>query len=115
MIGFVSLVIAAVVTELTVILYVMGLSRKRSDLERFGDRGVQALFALFTLSSIYLLYLLLTHDFSNLYVATHSNRSLPLAYLFSAFWAGQEGSLLLWGWLTSLTTLIVVRLSLIHI
>ena len=109
MIGFVSLVIAAVVTELTVVLYVLGLYRKRSDLERFGDRGVLASFALFTLASLYLLYLLLTHDFNNLYVATHSNRSLPLAYLISAFWAGQEGSLLLWGWLTSITTLIVVR------
>jgi len=109
MIGFVSLVIAAIVTELTVILYVVGLYRKRSDLERFGDRGVQASFALFTLASLYLLYLLLTHDFKNLYVATHSNRNLPLAYLVSAFWAGQEGSLLLWGWLTSLMALIVAR------
>jgi cytochrome c-type biogenesis protein CcmF len=109
MIGFVSLVIAAVVTELTVVLYVLGLYRKRSDLKRFGDRGVLASFALFTLASIYLLYLFLTHNFNNLYVATHSNRSLPLAYLISAFWAGQEGSLLLWGWLTSLSTLIVVR------
>jgi cytochrome c-type biogenesis protein CcmF len=109
MIGFVSLVIAAVVTELTVVLYVMGLYRNRSDLERFGDRGVLASFALFTLASLYLFYLLLTHNFNNLYVATHSNRSLPLAYLISAFWAGQEGSLLLWGWLTSLSTLIVVR------
>ena len=109
MIGFVSLVIAAVVMELTVVLYVLGLYRKRSDLERFGDRGVQASFVLFTLASIYLLYLLLTHNFNNLYVATHTNRSLPLAYVISAFWAGQEGSLLLWGWLTSLTALIVVR------
>ena len=57
MIGFVSLVIAAVVTELTVVLYILGLYRKRSDLERFGDRGVLVSFALFTLSSIYLLYL----------------------------------------------------------
>jgi cytochrome c-type biogenesis protein CcmF len=109
MIGFVSLVIAAVVTELTVVLYVLGLHRKRSDLERFGDRGVLASFAFFTVASLYLLYLFITHNFNNLYVATHSNRSLPLAYLISAFWAGQEGSLLLWGWLTSLTTLVIVR------
>jgi cytochrome c-type biogenesis protein CcmF len=109
MIGFVSLVVAAVIMELTVVLYVLGLYRKRSDLERFGDRGVQVSFVLLTFGSIYLLYLLLTHNFNNLYVATHTNRSLPLVYVISAFWAGQEGSLLLWGWLTSLTTLIVVR------
>jgi cytochrome c-type biogenesis protein CcmF len=109
MIGFASLVVAAVVTELTVVLYVLGLYRKRSDLEKYGDRGVLVSFGLFTLATFYLLYLFLTHNFSNLYVATHSNRSLPLAYLISAFWAGQEGSLLLWGWLTSLTTILVVR------
>jgi len=109
MIGFASLVIAAIVTELTVVLYALGLYRNRPDLERLGDRGVLASCALFTFASLYLLYLILTHDFSNLYVATHSNRSLPLAYLVSAFWAGQEGSLLLWGWLISITALIVVR------
>ncbi|MBQ04312.1 cytochrome C biogenesis protein [Candidatus Bathyarchaeota archaeon] len=109
MIGFASLVVAAVVMELTVVFYVVGLYRKRSDLERFGDHGVKASFALFTLASIYLLYLLLTKDFNNLYVSTHTNRNLPTVYVVSAFWAGQEGSLLLWGWLTSLTALIVAR------
>ncbi len=109
MIGFASLVVAAVVMELTVVFYVVGLYRKRSDLERFGDHGVKASFALFTLASIYLLYLLLTKDFNNLYVSTHTNRNLHTVYVVSAFWAGQEGSLLLWGWLTSLTALIVAR------
>jgi cytochrome c-type biogenesis protein CcmF len=36
------------------------------------------------------------HDFSFLYVAEHINRTLPLGYKLSAFWGGQEGSLLLW-------------------
>src|SRR5262245_30771788 len=35
-------------------------------------------------------------DFSLTYVTDHSSRELPLAYKFSAFWGGQEGSLLLW-------------------
>jgi cytochrome c-type biogenesis protein CcmF len=35
-------------------------------------------------------------DFSFVYVADHSNRTLPLPYTISAFWSGQEGSLLLW-------------------
>ena len=39
---------------------------------------------------------LVRHDFSFVYVASHTNRTLPTAYALSAFWGGQEGSLLLW-------------------
>ena len=39
---------------------------------------------------------LVRHDFGFTYVAEHSNRTLPLGYTLSAFWSGQEGSLLLW-------------------
>ena len=35
-------------------------------------------------------------DLSFVYVAQHTSRSLPLGYALSAFWGGQEGSLLLW-------------------
>ena len=35
-------------------------------------------------------------DFSFVYVAEHISRTLPLGYRLSAFWGGQEGSLLLW-------------------
>ncbi len=38
----------------------------------------------------------LRNDFSLTYVADHSNRSLSGIYKLSAFWGGQEGSLLLW-------------------
>src|SRR6187401_3784593 len=38
----------------------------------------------------------LRSDFSLTYVADHSNRSLGGVYKLSAFWGGQEGSLLLW-------------------
>src|SRR3954454_18865421 len=43
-----------------------------------------------------LVFAFLRHDFSLVYVANHSSRSLPLAYRISALWGGQEGSLLLW-------------------
>ncbi len=36
------------------------------------------------------------HDFSLTYVADHTSRKLPTLYTISAFWGGQEGSLLLW-------------------
>src|SRR5215211_7845864 len=39
---------------------------------------------------------LLRHDFSFTYVADHTSTRLPTGYTISAFWGGQEGSLLLW-------------------
>src|SRR5262245_61307310 len=39
---------------------------------------------------------LVRHDFSFEYVAQHTAEALPRPYTLSAFWGGQEGSLLLW-------------------
>jgi len=48
------------------------------------------------LASAVLLFLILTHDFSVGYVYSYSDTSLPLHYLVSTFYAGQEGSFLFW-------------------
>ena len=47
-------------------------------------------------ASAFLLYALLTHQFQYYYVYANTDLSLGTAYLFSAFWAGQEGSYLFW-------------------
>ncbi|HCV43086.1 MAG TPA: hypothetical protein DGH68_06345 [Bacteroidetes bacterium] len=46
--------------------------------------------------SAVLLTLLLEHDFSNGYVYSYSSRDLPLHFLISSFYAGQEGSFMFW-------------------
>jgi cytochrome c-type biogenesis protein CcmF len=43
-----------------------------------------------------LLAALVRSDFSFVYVADHTSLELPTPYRISAFWGGQEGSLLLW-------------------
>jgi cytochrome c-type biogenesis protein CcmF len=43
-----------------------------------------------------LLTALVRSDFSFVYVADHTSLELPTPYRISAFWGGQEGSLLLW-------------------
>jgi len=54
-------------------------------------------FAVFvTIASMLLMHFILNHEFLYSYVARYSSRSLPLEYLVSSFWAGQEGSFLLW-------------------
>ncbi len=43
-----------------------------------------------------LYYLIFNHRFEYYYVWQHSSRSLPVEFIFSCFWEGQEGSFLLW-------------------
>jgi cytochrome c-type biogenesis protein CcmF len=43
-----------------------------------------------------LFVMLLNHYFEFEYVWHHSSKSMPLRYIFSCFWEGQEGSFLLW-------------------
>lgn len=43
-----------------------------------------------------LMYLLVAHDYRLHYVWAYSDNLLPLHYLISTFWGGQEGSFLLW-------------------
>jgi cytochrome c-type biogenesis protein CcmF len=47
-------------------------------------------------ASAVLLIALVRSDFSFVYVADHTSLELPTPYKVSAFWGGQEGSLLLW-------------------
>lgn len=51
-----------------------------------------------------LIYYFLTDNFSVWYVYANSNLEMPILYKLSAVWAGREGSLLLWAFLTLLVT-----------
>jgi cytochrome c-type biogenesis protein CcmF len=43
-----------------------------------------------------LFIMLMNHYFEYEYVWHHSNKEMPMRYIFSCFWEGQEGSFLLW-------------------
>lgn len=49
-----------------------------------------------TLASAMLLHALYWHDFSVQYVASYTDKILPVFYRLTAFWAGQAGSMLFW-------------------
>jgi cytochrome c-type biogenesis protein CcmF len=51
---------------------------------------------------------LLTSDFSFRFVASYTSANLPSVYKFTAFWAGQEGSLLFWALILSIYASIAV-------
>jgi cytochrome c-type biogenesis protein CcmF len=69
---------------------------KRRDLVVSGERGIYATLVMVVLASLGLWTALFTHDFSIKYVASFSSANLPKVYTFTAFWAGQAGSMLFW-------------------
>ncbi|MFL5954237.1 MAG: heme lyase CcmF/NrfE family subunit [Gaiellaceae bacterium] len=92
---------AALVVSLGLCVYalVAGAAAARTNRRRLADSARNALFAAFgstAIAAVVLAVALVRHDFSFAYVAAHTNRTLPTAYALSAFWGGQEGSLLLW-------------------
>jgi cytochrome c-type biogenesis protein CcmF len=75
---------------------------------RVGRWAVWAQLAGLTLAVLALLGALVDSDFRLGYVARYTERALPIGYKLAAFWAGQEGSLLLWAWLIAAMGVIYV-------
>jgi cytochrome c-type biogenesis protein CcmF len=72
-------------------------------------RKIYYLFFFFVFfASAYLMYLFLSHNFNVEYVHNYSSSDLPWYYLVSGFWAGQEGSFLLWLFLGSLLGIFII-------
>jgi cytochrome c-type biogenesis protein CcmF len=92
---------AALVVSLGLAVYalVAGTIAARENRRRLADSARNALVACFgstLVASIVLAVALLRHDFTFAYVAAHTSRELPVVYTLTAFWGGQEGSLLFW-------------------
>src|SRR6266516_3556496 len=91
---------AALVTALLLLVYalVAGSFAAWRGRRRLAESAQNALIGSFGATSdaaVVLLSALARHDFSFRYVAQHTSRELPLDYTLTAFWGGQEGSLLL--------------------
>lgn len=56
-----------------------------------------------------LLYLLVNHRFEYYYVFWHSNKEMPVKYILSCLWEGQEGSFLLWTFWHAVLGLLLMR------
>ncbi|MCE9659142.1 MAG: heme lyase CcmF/NrfE family subunit [Burkholderiales bacterium] len=88
-----------------------GAARNRADWMALARPAAAILFALVALAFVCLALAFVGNDFSVLYVATNSNRSLPTHYRFAAVWGGHEGSMLLWTLMLAVWTVAVARFS----
>ena len=107
-IGALSILLAFCLAVYAVIGSVVGKIKKNPFLVISGERATYCVWILLTTASGLLIYSLLTGDFRLGYVASHTDQSMPAIYKFTAWWGGQEGSLLLWAWLLSTYSAIVV-------
>jgi cytochrome c-type biogenesis protein CcmF len=76
-----------------------------------GRRAVYALAGLTTIAWVILEAAFLRSDFSFNVVAAHSSTTTPTFYKLAAPWSSQEGSLLLWVWLLSLWSSLILFLT----
>jgi cytochrome c-type biogenesis protein CcmF len=92
---------AALLVSLGLVLYatLAGAWAAHAKKRRLADSAANALLSAFGATAVaaaVLVSALVRHDFSFTYVAEHTSTELPTGYSISAFWGGQEGSLLLW-------------------
>ena len=92
MVGVISLALTLLLSLGAVLCFAWG-----SEVGQRRGRILMGLSSAFAaVASIYLLILILNNRFDIAYVANYSAIELPLMYKISAFWAGQQGSFLLW-------------------
>jgi cytochrome c-type biogenesis protein CcmF len=106
---------ALVLIGLAVAVYGIGaaLYGARSGRQEFvvsARRAVYALAAVLTAAFLVLELAFLRSDFSFAVVSTHSSTTTPAFYKAAAAWSSQEGSLLLWVWLLSMWSALVMFL-----
>jgi cytochrome c-type biogenesis protein CcmF len=108
--GHFALALGLVVTAYSIVASLLGIRLKNDKLIASGRNAAIGACACITTAIVALCYLFVVSDFSINYVAQHSNRDLPFYYKISALWGGQEGSLLLWGWiLTAYSALVIAQ------
>jgi cytochrome c-type biogenesis protein CcmF len=107
-VGALAILVAFCLAIFAVIGSLLGKWRRNQFLLVSAERAVYSIWLLLTAASAILVHALITGDFRLAYVAAHSNQSMPTLYKFTAWWGGQEGSLLLWAWLLSTYSAVVV-------
>ncbi|MCX6251262.1 MAG: cytochrome c biogenesis protein CcsA [Bacteroidetes bacterium] len=105
--GFVSAILAT-------LFFLVKILKKDTpgNLIRRSAKGFFLLHAFSLVSvAIILYYLIFRHYFEYSYVWEYSSKSLPFRYIISCFWAGQEGSFLIWAIFQALLGVILIFIA----
>jgi cytochrome c-type biogenesis protein CcmF len=103
-----ALLVALVLALYGGVAAAVGGRRGRPALVESAQHAALGVFALITAAVLLLIYAFLTFDFSVRYVANNTNLGTPFYYRITALWGALEGSIVLWSWMVSIYTLIVI-------
>jgi cytochrome c-type biogenesis protein CcmF len=107
-IGNFSLCLCFIVAAYAAVASLLGIKLGEQRMIHSAETSTYGVFGLLTLASAALVYAFVTRNFEIEYVYHYSDKALPMFYTVTAFWAGQEGSILLWAWVLSLFAVLVV-------
>jgi len=107
-IGYYSILIALFFSAYSGLMLIIGIKNRGADVIASAENAAVAVFVFLSVSATAMIYALVTRDFQIEYVARYTSRSLSLLYTLTAFYAGQEGSLLFWSWILSIFTAVVI-------
>jgi cytochrome c-type biogenesis protein CcmF len=110
-VGRACLILALATCVYGIVASIYGARARRPDWAESGRRSVYAVAVLASVAFAILEIAFLTSDFSFSVVASHSSTTTPFFYRMAASWSSQEGSLLLWLWLLSMWSSLVLFLT----
>ncbi len=111
LLGSAALVLALAVCAYGIGASLYGVKTGRVEWSESGRRSVYALAGILTVAFAVLEVAFLRNDFGFNTVADTSSVTTPTFYKAAAVWSSQEGSLLLWAWLLSLWSTLVLFLT----
>jgi cytochrome c-type biogenesis protein CcmF len=110
-IGQFALILALSLAICQAVLPLVGAHRGDAAMMNVGRSAAAGQFVFVAVAFGCLTWAFIANDFSVLYVANHSQLSLPTIYRVSAVWGAHEGSLLLWIFILAAWTVAVSRFS----
>jgi cytochrome c-type biogenesis protein CcmF len=110
-VGRTLLILALLIAAYGIFASLYGAQGDRREWVDSGRRAVYALAGVTTIAWVILEAAFLRSDFSFNVVASHSSTTTPTFYKLTAPWSSQEGSLLLWVWLLSLWSSLILFLT----
>ncbi len=106
--GTISILLAFAVCVYGAVASIVGAKTKNRELIKSSENTAIAICVLLLIATLSLIHGLVNLDFSLKYVALNTSTDLPMIYRYTALWAGQAGSLLLWSFVLSIYIAIVV-------
>lgn len=106
MFGKILIYLSAIGWLLSFLFFIFGENSRNDRFIKFAKLSFFTGIAGIVAASIFLLFNIFAHNFTITYVWSYSSRQLPFFLLLSSFYAGQEGSFLLWSLWMSLISFI---------